>query len=1463
MRYDSTTGIYSCQLDEQWFNLYKDILKDAIQITPINDNDPFVAPPSSDEIIDYVNTLGYPYMLQNVSAMSVNDLYQPWRAILSMINMCLTGKTAGHDRPRHPVLQILWGIIHRSNIDYAERIWEEFVQSIQSFFTDKKRLTMPSQGKKKDGREVFAEEAVPKSPAPKVSKPKTSSSQPPKPKTTSTKPSKEIPKKKQKLVKETPGEPSPAKRSKGGLVGKRRKPKSPLKLVDEFVDEGVPMIEPRIDDEEADLQQRIKLSLKDLEEKNQGPTRPVVFREPDSWRLQPLLKRRTPMTTGPSGNAKSPSLDVELADSETESDKKVTPVNKEKDASNRELTEINSRVQDEGLAGLNPDLAVFDSSTQQNPKQMDEEFTTTAYQNVQENLKLPTEDQVTLKEPASSIGTLSSLQNLEKELSFTNQFFMEKTQEEEPEKTNAESEVQSMVMVPIRDLEQHMENLIQDKLALEERLDKHGSYLYNLENLNIPQNVSKAVDEIVTDAHDDHENLFEALQKSLKCDYSNQLLADLDEAHRKKRKKHDLPRTHFGSPPPQPPPPPPPAGTSGAPDYLMNDDSIPDEAVHLSDDEDTKNDHLPKADMRKDWWKPLPKEERPATPEPGWTIPSFNVLDFENNWATALASTYVPPAENSLLAKTRDMTTFMNWYCEKVNKTVLTQVDFKGHAYEVFKAFYRNDIHLQFQMEECHKMLTDQITTISTYGFKLRVMKTLVSFHILLLSIKNTLTYEAKTGVYSFQLDETRFLLYANLLRDALEIMPIDQAHQFMSSSLRDAIIDFVNQLGYNEVIHFVLRMAVNNLYQPWRAILSMINQCLTSKISGHDRPRYTILQMIWGIITCTNVDYVELLWEEFVQAIQTFLTDKANLGTSPFHLAEEDIKLGNLKFVPKGEINEVFGMLIPDKLISNNIRNAPHYNVYLEMVAKHDLKMSAEKEGNKKTASKERPSKASADKPPKPKPAKEKSTKTTLPQPTDKGKVVKVRKGKSPFQLVNEHDEEPAHSEPEPKLVHQGEGDEDDMELTNSGDETEILHIDEDQGKGVDDQVNLDEKTDELDQGHAGSDLEPEPTYVEFMADLYIKVQESLKFPADKHVMLEEPLSSFETLSSMKNLDDSYTIRDQFINDKSMKDEPASSTKAPIFIATTTTTTTNLPLPPPPLQQSMSDFELVARVTILKQKLTAFKQKSKTLDNITQNLRSKVFNLELRDLPHKIDEAVRESVREVVCVTLQASLRDRFRELPEADMKEILHQRMFKIGSYKSLPEHVALYKALEASMERQRPEWSKPLLDNKRPATLEPAWVIPSSHIPDAKNNWANVLATTYQDIAENSLLENTGDIQTFMHCKGSGQALSISKMKVARYLDFGLELLVPEHMWINERVEDFQLGIESYQKQLNLTKPGWDAKGFKYKHDYIIIDPLRAVVFPNGNNERKIMRMWKGERNLYMPLNEDSRPEGSSET
>ncbi|GJW52711.1 retrovirus-related pol polyprotein from transposon TNT 1-94 [Tanacetum coccineum] len=142
----------------------------------------------------------------------------------------------------------------------------------------------------------------------------------------------------------------------------------------------------------------------------------------------------------------------------------------------------------------------------------------------------------------------------------------------------------------------------------------------------------------------------------------------------------------------------------------------------------------------------------------------------------------------------------------------------------------------------------------------------------------NTLMPDAKSRVYNFQLDEQWFTLNADLLRKALEITPVDSAHPFESPPAGEQVMDFVNELGYPEEIHFVSRMHVNNLYQLWRAILPLINQCLTGKTFGNDKPRHPVLKMLWGIVTRSNVDYDELLWEEFVQAIHNFFTHRANL---------------------------------------------------------------------------------------------------------------------------------------------------------------------------------------------------------------------------------------------------------------------------------------------------------------------------------------------------------------------------------------------------------------------------------------------------------------------------------------------------------------------------------------------------------------------------------------------------------
>nr|GEV53882.1 hypothetical protein [Tanacetum cinerariifolium] len=62
---------------------------------------------------------------------------------------------------------------------------------------------------------------------------------------------------------------------------------------------------------------------------------------------------------------------------------------------------------------------------------------------------------------------------------------------------------------------------------------------------------------------------------------------------------------------------------------------------------------------------------------------------------------------------------------------------------------------------------------------------------------------------------------------------------------------------------------------------------------------------------------------------------------------------------------------------------------------------------------------------------------------------------------------------------------------------------------------------------------------------------------------------------------------------------------------------------------------------------------------------------------------------------------------------------------------------------------------------------------------------------------------------------------------------------YLVIRQRIEDFQLKIKSYQTQLNLTKPRWDATSFEYKHDYTVIDSPRAVTFQDRYAVQMIMR------------------------
>nr|GEU74030.1 retrotransposon protein, putative, unclassified [Tanacetum cinerariifolium] len=227
----------------------------------------------------------------------------------------------------------------------------------------------------------------------------------------------------------------------------------------------------------------------------------------------------------------------------------------------------------------------------------------------------------------------------------------------------------------------------------------------------------------------------------------------------------------------------------------------------------------------------------------------------------------------------------------------------------------------------------------------------------------HTFRMDTKTEVYSFQLDELRFDLNADLIKNALGITPKYSAYIFMAPP--------------------------------------------NGKTSGYDRPRYPVIQMVWGVVTGTNVDYLELIWEEFVQAIKTFFSDAASLKVPSKNPKPHVIPY--CRFTNKGEVDKVFGMPIPKDLINDAIRNSEYYEKYLKMAAHKPCQptiMTNEKGGKKK-----KDPEADKSKQPSPakqtKPVKEKTSKPTPSKKIRKGRVMKVRKEKRFDHLVDEEDDE------------------------------------------------------------------------------------------------------------------------------------------------------------------------------------------------------------------------------------------------------------------------------------------------------------------------------------------------------------------------------------------------------------------------------------------------------------------------
>ncbi|GKF27465.1 hypothetical protein Tco_0083359, partial [Tanacetum coccineum] len=170
-------------------------------------------------------------------------------------------------------------------------------------------------------------------------------------------------------------------------------------------------------------------------------------------------------------------------------------------------------------------------------------------------------------------------------------------------------------------------------------------------------------------------------------------------------------------------------------------------------------------------------------------------------------------------------------------------------------------------------------------------------------------------------------------------------------------MIPFIQELGYSGKCDMLSAIHTDQMHQPWRTFAAIINRCISRKTIGLDRLRESRAQILWGMFNKKNVDYVTLLWEDFMYQADNKDISPAHKEHMPYprftkviinHLiskdktismrnkinlltVRDDTLLGTLKFVSKTEDYQKYGALILDGMINQDIKDSKAYKTCLD----------------------------------------------------------------------------------------------------------------------------------------------------------------------------------------------------------------------------------------------------------------------------------------------------------------------------------------------------------------------------------------------------------------------------------------------------------------------------------------------------------------------------------------------------
>ncbi|GJR50521.1 hypothetical protein Tco_1401042 [Tanacetum coccineum] len=178
-----------------------------------------------------------------------------------------------------------------------------------------------------------------------------------------------------------------------------------------------------------------------------------------------------------------------------------------------------------------------------------------------------------------------------------------------------------------------------------------------------------------------------------------------------------------------------------------------------------------------------------------------------------------------------------------------------------------------------------------------------------------------------FKMNKKSYSFDMETFRNMLLICPKLPRQTFVDPPFEEEILIFIRELGYPGNIKLLSDVKVDTLPRPWRTFGTIINKCLSGKVTEINTLCLSRAQILWGLYHQEKVDYVYLLWEDLVFQIENKESRKNKYMFYPrftqviinyfmsqdqsitrrnkvdWHMANDDPILTTMRFIPQHEV--------------------------------------------------------------------------------------------------------------------------------------------------------------------------------------------------------------------------------------------------------------------------------------------------------------------------------------------------------------------------------------------------------------------------------------------------------------------------------------------------------------------------------------------------------------------------------